>query len=196
MASFGGTATVLPSVAGGIITITSPSGAANSTSIRTRIREAIAYGVKNTITKSNGYFNDIGEVFVNAVASNSKRNNYPSIDVTWIRERYTNSIQGGNSQGGYNKIASIMLDCYIFEEGCKASPEDVVLARENIIADIEKYFGTNFFIPNSLGVRTAMNSILINNIAHGIQATEPYGSVEMELEVYYRILLTDPTQDF
>ena len=196
MAEFSGTALALPSVVGGTMTLSSPTGAANSEAVQTRIREAAAFGVKNTITKSNGYFNDIGEVNVNAVASNSKRNNYPSIDLSWIRERYTNNVQGGNSLGGYNKIASMLIDCHIFAEDCKASPESVVLARERIVADIEKYFGTHFIIPNSLGVGTAFNCIIIGNTTNGIQATEPYGSVEIQLEIYYRILLTDPTQDF
>lgn len=133
---------------------------------------------------------------MNAVASNSKRNAYPSIDILWQRERYTNNVSGGNSIGGYNKIARVILDCHLFEENCTDSPEDIVRKRENIIADVEKYMGLNFFIPDSSGNRTAFNSIVTSNLVYGTEATEPYGSVEIELDVYYRILLGDPTQDF
>ena len=191
-----GSPTVNASIVDGVMAFAAPSGTFTGVSVRTAIREALAFGIKNNITKTNGFFNDVGEVFVNAVANFSKRTSYPSIDILWLRERYTNNIRGGNSLGGYNKIANILLDCYLFEDNCKDSPEKVVLKRENIVADIEKHFGVDFSIPNSAGVTTAFNSILVNNIVHGIQATEPYGSVEIELEVYYRIELADPTQQF
>lgn len=194
--SFSGNASVNASVVGGTLTFPTLTGASNTVSVRTRIREAIAYGVKNTISKSNGYFNDIGEVFVNTVANTSGRSNYPSIDILWVKERYTNNVQGGNSLGGYNKIATVFLDCYLFAEKCKDSAADIVTKRENIVADIEKYFGTNFIIPDSNGDATAFNSIVVSNVIHGIDATAPKGSVEIQLEVYYRIELTDPTQDF
>lgn len=195
--TFSGSPTVLDSLTYGNVNFPIVTGAANQYSIRTNIRSALAYGIKNNIKKGNGYFNDIGEVHVNAVASNSRRNNYPSIDIIWLRERYTNNIKGGNSLGGYNKIATVALLCYLFADACAPNNVgEIVLLRENIIADLEKYFGINFFIPDQAGNRTAFNCIINSNTVHGIQATEPYGPVEVELEIYYRIELADPTQDF
>ncbi len=191
-----GSPTVNSSLTLGALVFPVLTGAAGVNSIRTKIREALAYGIKNIISKSNGYFFNIGEVHVNAVANNAKRKKYPSVDILWQRERYTNSITGGNSLKGHNKIASILLYGHLFEENCKKSPEDIVLMRENFVADMDKFFGINFFIPNSSGIRTAFNTIPINNFVNGIEATEPYGSVEYNIELYYRIEVGDPTQDF
>ena len=190
MASFGGSPEVNAPVTSGRFHLTRPE------SVRTQIREAMAWGIKNTITKSNGYNFNIGEVNVNAPVNDNGRQAWPSIDIIFLRERYTNNVSGGNSCGGYNKIATILLEGHLFENQCSLNPEGIVLQREMYIADIEKYFGTYYYIPDSDGNWTAFNSIVINNNIFGIESTEPKGGVEIELEVYYRIELTDPTQTF
>lgn len=198
MASFGGTALAQPSITFGLATFFQPTGGANGTSVRTKIREALANGIKTTITKSNGYFNNIGEVHVNAATNNTSRKAYPSIDVIWIDERYTNNFQGGNSLGGYNKFARVMIDCHLFDDQCSMDPQDIVLVRETILADMEKYFGTFYYLPDPIEGRaeTAFNTIITSNNIFGIEATEPKGGIEITLDISYRILLTDPTQEF
>lgn len=199
MASFGGTATVLPAVTFGNAVFFQPTGASGKVSVRTKIREALANGIKTTITKSNGFFNDIGEVNVNVVSVHNDRKAFPSIDIVWLPERYTNNFSGGNSLGGYNKFARVMFDCYVLGNDCKEfDAADIVLARENILADLEKYFGTFYFLPDPVEGRaeTAFNIIITANNIFGIKATEPNGGMEVETEISYRILLTDPTQEF
>lgn len=196
--TFSGTANVNSSITMGLASFFQPTGASGNTSVRTRIREALANGIKTTITKTNGYFNDIGEVNVNAVITNNGRKKFPSIDVLWIGERYTNNFSGGNSLGGYNKFATILLDCHLFEDNCSLDPQDIVLARETMLADLEKYFGTFYYLPDPVNSRdeTAFNSIITGNEIFGIEVTEPRGGIQVRLEVSYRIELTDPTQTF
>jgi len=193
-----GTSNVNSSISSGRASFFQPTGSSGNTSVRTKIREALANGLKTTITKSNGYFNDIGEVNVNAVINNNGRKKYPSIDVIWVTERYTNNFSGGNSLGGYNKFATVLIDCHLFSDDCSLDPQDIVLARETILADMEKYFGTYYYLPDPVKGRgeTTFNSIITANDIFGIEATEPKGGIQVRLEVSYRIELTDPTQDF
>jgi len=164
--------------------------------VRTKVREALAWGIKNVITKANGFNLDIAEVHVNAPANDNDRHAFPSVDILWMRERYTNNVSGGNSLGGYNKIASVLIEGHLYGKDCNLVPEDIVLKRELFVADIEKYFGTYYYIPDQSGNWTVFNSIVVNNNIFGIKATEPKGGVEIELEVYYRIELTNPNQTF
>lgn len=197
MAAFTGVSNVAPSISFGAASFFQPVGASGTTSVRTKIREALAFGIKNNITKSKGFFNDIGEVHVNAPVNDSSRKAFPSVDILWIRERYTNSFSGGNSLGGYNKFATILLRGVLSAEKCNAAdPQDIVLLRETYIADIEKYFGINYFIPGETLPETAFNSIIVSNVVWGLESTEPRGGVDIELEISYRIELADPTQEF
>ena len=185
-----GSPTLIAPSSMGYFTLARPS------SVRTKIREALAFGISTTIKKSNGYFLDVGEVHVNAPANDNGRNKFPSVDIIWGRERYTNNVRGGNSLGGYNKVAMVILDWHLHEKKCAYTPEEIVSLREQAVADTEKYFGTWYGIPDDAGVHTAFNCIVTNNTPWGIEATEPKGGVTIELEVYYRIELTNPTQTF
>jgi hypothetical protein len=190
MVAFSGSPTVNAPVTLGYFHVDRPD------SVRTRIREALAWGIKNRITKANGFNLDIGEVHVNAPANDNDRKVWPSVDILWLPERYINNIRGENSLGGFNKIGTILIEGHLFENQCDLVPEDIVLKREMFIADMEKYFGIYYYIPDSGGVATAANSIPISNTPFGIKSTEPKGGVEFEIEVYYRIEQADPTQDF
>jgi len=165
-------------------------------SIRTKIRIAMAYGLSTNLTKANGYFLDIGEVHVNAPTNDDGRKAWPSVDIIWDTETYTNRISGENSLGGYNKVGRIFIKGVLFADANKIVSEEIVLMREHFIADIERYFGINYIIPDSNGAGTVQNCILISNDIFGMDVNAPKGEVIMPLEVYYRIELTDPTQDF
>ena len=190
MPSFSGSPTVLASITTGLLNIV------KARSVRTRIREALADGIKNRINKNDGYFFNIGEVHVNAPANNGDRKSFPSVDILWVTERYTNSFSGGASLGGFNKFATILLDGHLFEDECNLLIEDIVLMRENFVADIERFIGNFFFIPDESGVETAFNTIPKNNDTYGIKSTEPFGGVDVLIEISYRIEQKNPTQSF
>lgn len=172
-----------------------PSASSNTVSVRTRIREAMAWGLKNLIKKSNGYFLDISEVNVNKKSISGNRV-FPSIDIDWLREDYNTNIDGGGSLGGWNKVANISLYCYLKEKKCQTAGEEVVLLREKMIADLEQYFGRYFSIPDSTGYNTAFNSVITDNYIFGMEENEPFAGVQVDIELHYRILQTDPTQTF
>lgn len=179
--SFSGSSTALSPYGFGALVLQTPQ------SVREKIRAAAAWGIANTITKANGYYNDIGEVNVQEV-SYSKRKAFPSIDLLWGNERYLSSVSGGHTTGAYEKMATLYIECWMDE----TESDEMTVARETIIADIEKYFGTYYYIPDSDSNWTAFNCMLNNNTLFGVREDNPRGGVELQLDVYYRIDLTNP----
>ncbi len=187
---FSGSPTIISPVVMGLFHLTKRS------SVRTRIREAMAYQMKNTMAIPNGYFQTPVEINVNSPVNDNGRTGFPSWDIKWLRERYTNNINGGNSAGGYNKIGSIWLHGVLYTEKCGLNPQSMTRIREDAVADVEKLFGTDHSISDESGNHTVFNSILTENEVFGDKANEPRGGVDLILDIYYRIKLTDPTQDF
>lgn len=181
MATFTFSGTPAPSDAYAFGAFTIPA----AQTVREKIRAAAAYGIKNTIAKSNGYYNNIGEVNVEDVEF-AERKNFPSIDLVWGDEIYTNDVPGSHTTGAYEKIADLFIEGWFHEA------EDMTLEKEKLIADIEKYFGTNYWIPDSSGNQTAFNCMLTKNSHFGGENNKPKGGISMLLKVYYRIELTNP----
>ncbi len=179
--SFSGSPSTTAPYGFGVLSLQTPQ------SVREKIRAAAAWGIANTITKANGYYNNIGEVNVQEV-SYSKRKRFPSIDLLWGNEKYLSDVPGGHTTGAYEKMAPLYIECWIEE----AESDTMTVFRETIIADIEKYFGTNYYIPDSDGNWTAFNCMLNNNNLFGMTENNPKAGVELQLDVYYRIDLTNP----
>ena len=153
-------------------------------SVEENILDAIATGLR-TITVDNGYSITIGDINKEEVAF-SDRMNFPSVDILWGPEIYLNTIEGKHTTGAYEKVADIFI------EGWLNAQENMFAEKIKFKNAIEKYFGTNYIIPNGSGVGTAFNCMLANNALFGMKRNDPKGGVSMLLKVYYRIELTDP----
>jgi len=153
--------------------------------MRERIRKAAIYGLKNNVNPANGYYLKFGEVN-SEVVEHSQRKDYPSVDAVWGDEVYTNEFTGGHSLGLYEKIADLFIDVWIKEL------DGMTTMKEKVIADIEKYFGTNYSIPDENGNGTAFNCIISNNRHFGTRAEKPRGGISILLKVYYRQQLINP----
>jgi hypothetical protein len=154
-------------------------------SLRERIRNAVEYGLKTLITEGLGYFNVYEEVNTEIV-THAERGYFPSIDLFWGDETYTNTLQGGHSTGLYEKVADLFVDVWINDN------ENMALAKERVVADIEKFFGTNYTLPDSNGNATAFNAVIQRNTHFGARSEKPRGGVSFLVKVYYRIQLTNP----
>jgi len=158
-------------------------------SVREKIRAGLAYGLKYNLTKSTGYFNDIGEVNVEP-KSFALRKNFPSIDVIWDSEKYTNGVSGGNTLGAYEKISTLFIDVWFQENDIL----DRVLQRETIVSDLEKYFGINYRLPQADNSNSgAFTCILESNKIFGMQENKSQGGISLVLKVYYRIDISNPS---
>jgi len=177
--SFSGTPSASTSYGFGSMTLPTPQSA------REKVRAAAAYGIKNTISQANGYFNDIGEVNVQEIEF-AHRKAFPSIDLLWGDEIYQNTVPGSNTTHLYEKVADLWIEAWLDDY------DDMTLEKEKLIADIEKYFGTNYWIPDASGNRTAFNCMLARNAHFGQRDNTPKGGVSLLLKVYYRTPFTNP----
>ena len=181
--TFTGAGTTTASRTSGIFTIP------EFKSVSEKILTAVIYGLKNTITKAGGYYNDIGDV-VAEWQSPEEYHNFPAFLAVWGDDSFTNTIAGGNSLGGYNAIGDLIIVAYLHEK------EDMRIAKDRIKHDVLKYFGTNFQIPDASGNSTAFNSVVQRVSPWGGKEEKPRGGLEFLVKVYYRFELTNPAQSF
>jgi len=158
-------------------------------SVQEKILTAVVYGLKNTISKANGYFNNIGDV-VAQWQNPEEYHNYPAFLATWGDDSFTNTVQGGNSFGGYNAISDLIVVAYLKER------EDIRIEKDRIKHDVLKYFGSNCQIPDANGDSTAFNSVVYKIFQFGDLSNKPFGGLEFHIKVYYRFELSNPAQSF
>lgn len=181
--TFTGTALDTNSRTSGVFTI--PEFKSSSEKIMT----AVVYALKNTITKAGGYYNDIGDV-VAEWQSPEEYHNYPAFLATWGDDAFTNTVSGGNSLGGYNCIADLIIVAYLHER------ENMRIAKDRIKHDVLKYFGSNVQLPDSDGNVTAFSAVVQRATPWGGKEEKPRGGYEFLVKVYYRFELTNPAQSF
>lgn len=152
--------------------------------VRKKLRSAIASGLA-TITTGNGFaltLNEINEEprsFEQIVA-------FPAVNIRWGREDYNNASIGGHASGFLMKRTEVELDVFL------ESVEDIPSERSRAVAAIDQYFGTNFFVPDTGGLPTALNAVPRQNVAWGIESSETYGGVTVPLQIDYQQNIIDP----
>jgi hypothetical protein len=155
------------------------------TTAREKVRAAFAWGLLSNISPALGYFGQFQKVYTHPV-NIEQVEDFPAVEITW-NEKIINGQQGGNSLGFYNRIADVKLRVML-----KATDASTMTTlKEQTIADIEQYFGTNFFVPNSSGASTIFNCVLESNDVLGAGVYRPLGEVEIRLKVYYRTSTTN-----
>ena len=155
------------------------------TTAREKVRAALYGGLLSNISPALGYFNAFQKVYTRPVNIEQVQD-FPAVEVTW-NERIINTQQGSNSLGFYNRVAEVNLRIFLKATDASAMTQ----LKEQVVADIEQYFGTNFFIPDSAGVGTVFNCVLESNDVTGAGTYRPLGEVEIRLKIYYRTSTTN-----
>ena len=138
-----------------------------------------------TITTTNGFLTTLGEINIED-KSHEEIINYPAINVLVGREVYKNATKGGHVDGFLFKEVQVTLD--VFQDNVN----DLRTERNQILHDLEKYFLVNYFLPDTGGVGTALNTKVSNVIIWGTQANIPYGGFTVELLVSYQQNIFNP----
>jgi hypothetical protein len=133
-----------------------------------------------------GYLTDMGDVYYETVDF-ERVINKPACNIMWGRETYRNASPGSHSTGYLVKTATVYLDFFM------GSPNDKDLLRNRIMADLDKYFGTYPYIPDSLGVATACDCQIESDTPWGGDITDPRCGVLVTISVEYKQNITDPT---
>lgn len=161
---------------------------ANPKSVRTRIREAIVYQLKQ-ITRNNGYLNTIGKVFTE-YPNKSDITEYPAVIIDFGTEKILNE---DISDDAWHKDLPVLLIVHL------KAQENTSLARETILQDLERHFwkreddGSYGVLRGADGEATCMVAILDSNARFGMMPNLPDVGITLAFSVRYRQDISDPT---
>ena len=172
--------------------------------IRSRILEAAAYGLSNRIIaggasirytpegdfaiSSTGYYYTMHQAYRDARAASSMRE-YPSCNLFIEGETCNNSsnVQLEQNQSLLHNSFILRIDVFVNDK------EDPQLARDRILADVQRYLGINKHIPDSAGAQTCFTCYYDSSDPWGIDKEKPNTGITIRYKVWYRQKLTDPT---
>lgn len=173
--------------------------------VRSRILEAAAYGLSNRIIAAGasiryteagdfeiateGYYYTMHQAYRNARAASSIRE-YPSCNLFSEGESCENvdNVQLEQNQALLHNNFIMRIDVFLNDR------EDPQLARDRILADVQRYFGINKHIPDSDGAQTCFTCYYDSSDPWGIDKEKPaYTGITIRYRVWYRQKLLDPT---
>lgn len=167
-------------------TVDTPAG--QTTSIRTKIRDAIQWGLTQ-ITTTNGYNYTVTNAY-DPPRSLENMSDFPCINIHYGNETATNSQVGSHLVAGNESLLHNTFSC---EFDCVLSDiDDPQLAQDKILADLQKYFGTKHWVPDSDGAATAFNIIYESSEPWGIHEKRPLTGITVRFNVWYRQVVGNP----
>jgi len=167
--------------------VASPTGQLKS--IRQKLREAIEYGVKQ-ITVANGYNYTVKGAYDPPIGLEQMQE-FPSINISYEQETAANADLGSHLQTGGNE--ALLHNSFIVQFDCLLSDiENMSDSQDKMLADIQKYFGNYYWIPDSNGNATAFNCIYMSSTPWGVHERKPLTGITVEYLVWYRQYLTNP----
>lgn len=152
-------------------------------SARTDLRQAIKYGITQ-ITTAAGYHYNFVRVYDPPISA-ERMFEYPSVNIYWGDERRLTDRTFGNNPL-LDLHMSIMLSVFL------KADDDPSTAVDNVLADVQKYFGNYYYNPSSEGDRTVFNMMYSSSSPWGVGANDPNFGIDIEFDVWYTIKLADP----
>jgi hypothetical protein len=161
-----------------------------STSVKQRIVEdGIKYGLLQ-ITQNNGYNSTMRAVY-DPPSEIDSMTDFPSCILEVGNETCENANTGSHLQtGGNQALLHNQFDFIIHMVLSDANAH--ALAREKALADVKKYFGTHWNLPNSYGEATAFNCFYVGSDPWGVNAQKLLTGISITFRVWYRHYLSDP----
>ena len=173
-------------------------------SIRSQIRQAAIYGLKNriieggtairysdagnTTVSSVGYYNSFGDMVFDPPKSWEQIPQFPACNVSMEEEVCANgaNVQLDQNQALLHNGFRLRMDCFLNDDN------DPALAQDKILHDVQKYFGINYYIPDSTGAATAFNCYYESSDPFGIDKVKPNCGITIYYKVWYRQQLINP----
>lgn len=144
-----------------------------------RITEAILYNLLQ-ITTAGGYNYTVREA--NCPAKSVEQfKDYPAINV------YTEERRTGWETQNWLKEVAVTLDCYLHDIN---NPSN---AQDKMLADVQKRFGSFYWVPDSNGSAVAANCVYYKCLPFGVKSTVPLIGVNIQLVLQYRQQIINPS---
>jgi hypothetical protein len=153
------------------------------------IINALIYGL-GKITTEGGYNYTIKKIYDPPVGIDEMYD-YPSVNIEEESESCANQqthVQTGGNEAALLNSFGVRFDCIV------QSTENPRQARNKIIADIQKYFGNNWNIPDTTGAATAFNCFYSGCTPWGLHDTKPLTGISILYTIWYKQKLTDPAK--
>jgi hypothetical protein len=164
---------------------------ASSIHVLEDIRDAIKYGL-GTITTANGYNLTIPANGINSVPKAAPFPEYPAVNIFLGPEECANAVSPNHTQDGNRGLLHNSFDLILECWGMEAN--DPELWRFKILADLQKYFGNYYWLPDSGGNRTVFNMIYAGKNPFRVQQNNAtLIGINVMFRVWYRQSSKDPS---
>jgi hypothetical protein len=159
-------------------------------SVKDNILDAAEYGL-GQITVANGYNNTVREIHDPPIEANAMKE-FPAFNVFEGEDLCENALGNLHEQTGGNQCK--LFNSLILElDGYLNVVETPRKARNKLLADVQKYFGLHWNIPDINGTASAFNCMYLSSVPFGVEVNKPLVGITIRLRVWYDQKLTDPT---
>ena len=173
--------------------------------VYTNIRTAAIYGIENRINPALAgiRYADSGNVTVHTNAyyynwvrafdpprSFEQFQEYPSCnvyvdsDISFNRD----NLQLDQNKAQLSNMFLLNFDCIHTDINNQS------LARDKMLADLQTYFGLNYYIPDSTGAQTAFLCYYDSSEPFMTEGTKPKIGITVRFKVWYNFTLTNPRE--
>jgi len=170
----------------------------------TRIRKAVVYSVENRIisggqtirysNSGNNIIDDYGYYMSYPHCYDTPRSyetfsEFPSINL-FIDIENSNAnanVQIDQNSGMLHNKFSMRFEVFL---NCT---QDVTTIMDCACADLQRFFGVNYYIPDSSGIATASHCYYTGSERWGVSLGEPVVGITVRFDVWYRQRIIDPT---
>ena len=159
-------------------------------SVKDNIAKAMVFSIKQ-ITTTNGYNNTITNCY-NPPIDEGSMNDFPACNYFEGDELCLNTTQPGvHEQTGGNQAKLFLKFLAEFDIWAKDN-NDPSTYLNSILADVVRYFGNHWNIPDVNGLPTAFNCMYHSSTKFGVGANSPLFGITVRFIVWYDQKLTDP----
>jgi hypothetical protein len=153
------------------------------TPVRLALRRALKKCLLE-ITTTAGYYNTIKKVYDPPMNLESMKE-FPAVNILIGREeRLGESYISNNSK--MDLRLQVTFDCFLHRQLYPT------FAQDRILADIQRYFGNNYYIKPAGEFRTAFNCLYLNSIPWGTEEERPQCGISIEFDIWYSIVINNP----
>lgn len=153
-------------------------------SVKTNLRNALVNCIKE-ITIAGGYnytYNDVFDPPINMEHMTS----YPTVNILYGPERRIGDRYKVGNNPLYDILLPVQFDVFLHDVN------DTSLAQDKALADIQKYFGFNYYVKPAGGDRTVFEALWTGSTPWGTEAEVPNCGISIDFDIYYSIRVHDP----
>lgn len=155
-------------------------------SVRTDIRNALKSCIKE-ITTDGGYNYTFIDVF-DPPMNMEQMTQYPTVNILYgTEQRSGDRFKVGNNPL-YDILLPVTFDVFLYDIN------NTSLAQDNALADLQKYFGYNYYVKPASSTRTVFEALWLSSTPWGTEMEVPNCGISIDFEIYYSIRVNNPNQ--